>query len=88
MVKKEKITVEGKQAILDRVRPELEMEALKGAGLVVEAVVEKLEVKQQVLASLDAICAPGTVLATNTSSISITKLAAATQRSRDLARGK
>ncbi len=44
------------------------------------AVVEKLEIKRQVLASLDQICSPETILATNTSSISITKLAAVTKR--------
>ena len=80
MVKKEKISAEDKEAILGRVRPELEMEALAGAGLVVEAVVERLEVKRSVLTALDRICGPEAILATNTSSISITKLAAATSR--------
>jgi 3-hydroxybutyryl-CoA dehydrogenase len=49
-------------------------------GLVVEAVVERYEVKQAVLAELDRVCPPETILATNTSSISITRLAAATKR--------
>ena len=80
LIKKERITTGDKDAILSRVRPELEMEALKGADLVVEAVVERFEIKKQVLASLDGICPPQTILATNTSSISITKLAAATTR--------
>ena len=56
-----------------------ELAALERADLVVEAVVEKLEVKQKVLAELDRVCPPQTILATNTSSISITKLAAATR---------
>ena len=80
LVKKERISAGDKEAILSRVRPELEMGALQDAGLVVEAVVERLEIKAQVLASLDRICSPETLLATNTSSISITKLAAETNR--------
>ncbi len=80
LVKKERISSGDKDAILSRVHSELEMEALQDAGLVVEAVVERLEIKKQVLASLDRICSPETLLATNTSSISITKLAAETNR--------
>lgn len=80
LVKKERITEDDKNVILSRVRPELEMESLEGCGLVVEAVVEKLEIKSQVLASLDRICSPDAILASNTSSISITKLAAVTKR--------
>jgi 3-hydroxybutyryl-CoA dehydrogenase len=57
-----------------------EMDSVAGADLVVEAVVERLDIKSSVLAELDALCAPETVLATNTSSISITKLAATTKR--------
>ncbi|MCI8869393.1 MAG: 3-hydroxybutyryl-CoA dehydrogenase [Lawsonibacter sp.] len=50
------------------------------ADLVIEAAVEKLEVKQSIFAELDRICKPETILATNTSSISITAIASATQR--------
>jgi 3-hydroxybutyryl-CoA dehydrogenase len=56
------------------------LEALAGADLVVEAVVERYEVKREVLGELDRQVGPEAILATNTSSISITKLAAATSR--------
>jgi len=77
---KGKLTAEQRQQTLERLRPEGGLAALEAADLVVEAVVEKLEVKRAVLADLDKICQPHTILATNTSSISITKLAAATAR--------
>jgi 3-hydroxybutyryl-CoA dehydrogenase len=80
LVGKGKLTAEQREQALARLRPEPSLAALEGADLVVEAVVEKLEVKRAVLAELDKICPPRTILATNTSSISITKLAAATAR--------
>jgi 3-hydroxybutyryl-CoA dehydrogenase len=67
-------------AVFARIAPHSELGALADCGLVVEAVVERLDVKASVLADLDRVCAPATVLATNTSSISITKLAARTSR--------
>jgi hypothetical protein len=63
-----------------RVRGTTDLSDLGSAELVVEAVVERLEVKAEVLAELDRVCAADTVLATNTSSISITRLAAETAR--------
>jgi len=80
LVAKGKLTAEQREQTLARLRPESGLAALAAADLVVEAVVEKLEVKRAVLADLDRICQPHTILATNTSSISITKLAAATAR--------
>jgi 3-hydroxybutyryl-CoA dehydrogenase len=80
LVEKGKLTAEQRGNALARLRPEPGLTALEGSDLVVEAVVEKLEVKRAVLAELDTICPPETILATNTSSISITKLAAATAR--------
>ena len=77
---KGRMTAAERQAALARIRPESQLTALTTADLVVEAVVERLEVKQSVLAELDRTCPPETILATNTSSISITKLAAATRR--------
>jgi 3-hydroxybutyryl-CoA dehydrogenase len=77
---KGKLTAEEREKTLGRIRPESQLTALTGADLVVEAVVERLEIKQKVLADLDRTCPPETILGTNTSSISITKLAAATRR--------
>ncbi|HYG65155.1 MAG TPA: 3-hydroxybutyryl-CoA dehydrogenase [Thermoanaerobaculia bacterium] len=80
LVAKGKLAAEERDQALARVRPESRVAALAAADLVVEAVVERLEVKQAVLAELDRACRPAAILATNTSSISITKLAAATSR--------
>jgi 3-hydroxybutyryl-CoA dehydrogenase len=77
---KGKFSAEERDAIYDRITPSTDLEDLRRADLVIEAVFEKLEVKRDVLARLDAICRPETILASNTSSISITKLAAATKR--------
>ena len=55
-------------------------EAVDGAGLVVEAVFEEMEIKRKLFSELDAICAPGTILASNTSSLSITEMAKSTFR--------
>jgi len=80
LVDKGKLTDEDRQATLARIETSTDLADLTAAGLVVEAVVEKLEVKRQVLSELDRVCPPETILATNTSSISITRLAAATSR--------
>ncbi|MEQ4301313.1 3-hydroxyacyl-CoA dehydrogenase family protein [Plantactinospora sp. B6F1] len=68
------------EATLDRITPTTELEAAADADIVVEAVFERLEVKQEVFRALDRICAPGAVLATNTSAIPVTQIAAATDR--------
>jgi len=80
LVGKGKLTTEQRERTLARLRSASSLAALAGSDLAIEAVVEKLEVKKAVLAELDKTCPPGTILATNTSSISITKLAAATGR--------
>jgi 3-hydroxybutyryl-CoA dehydrogenase len=80
LVSKGKLAAEERDQALARVSTGGDLSALETADLVVEAVVERLEVKQKVLSELDRICQPSTILATNTSSISITKLAGATQR--------
>ncbi|MEM7586045.1 MAG: 3-hydroxybutyryl-CoA dehydrogenase [Acidobacteriota bacterium] len=77
---KGKISSEDEAAARARISPATDLGALAGCQLVVEAVVEKLEIKSAVLAQLDSVCPPETILATNTSSISITKLAAETSR--------
>jgi 3-hydroxybutyryl-CoA dehydrogenase len=80
LVAKEKLTAEARDKALARLKTGGDIAALAHADLVVEAVVERLEVKAKVLADLDRLCAAPTILATNTSSISITRLAAATSR--------
>ena len=80
LVKKEKLTPEEAEAAQGRIRSATSLEALGSADLVVEAVVEKLDVKADVLSRLDGICGAEAILATNTSSISITRLAARTER--------
>jgi 3-hydroxybutyryl-CoA dehydrogenase len=79
-VDKERLKEEEKQAIIARIRTVTGMESLAEADLVVEAVTEDLSVKQDVFRQLDEITRPDAILASNTSSISITKLGAATRR--------
>jgi 3-hydroxyacyl-CoA dehydrogenase len=67
-----------------RIRPARDIEALSAADLVIEAVFESLAVKQQVFARLGALCAPGAVLASNTSTLDIDAIAQASQRPRDV----
>jgi 3-hydroxybutyryl-CoA dehydrogenase len=80
LVAKGKLTADDKTSTLGRIRTTSDLGVLAEAQLVVEAVVEKLPIKESVLSELDRICPPSTILATNTSSISITRLAAATKR--------
>ena len=80
LVAKEKITAAKKRACLDRIKTTTKIEELKGADFVVEAVVESESLKLELFRKLDAICREDVVLATNTSSISITRIAAATGR--------
>jgi 3-hydroxybutyryl-CoA dehydrogenase len=79
-VKKETLTEEQKGEILNRIRTTTDFEDLKHCSLVVEAATEDFEVKKQIFESLDTITFSGTILATNTSSISITKIGAVTKR--------
>ncbi|HEX2254930.1 MAG TPA: 3-hydroxybutyryl-CoA dehydrogenase [Thermoanaerobaculia bacterium] len=80
LVAKEKLAAEERDAARGRLATSGELAALADADLVVEAVVERLEVKRGVFADLDRTCREETILASNTSSISITRLAAATGR--------
>ena len=79
-VKKEKMTEDEKQAILGRLKTSTSMGDLAKADLVVEAVSENLDVKRKVFGALDSIVQPDGILASNTSSIWITEIAAATKR--------
>jgi 3-hydroxybutyryl-CoA dehydrogenase len=80
LVSKQRLSDGERGAALGRIRASSGLDALAEVDLAIEAVVEKLEVKRQVLAELDGICRPQAVLASNTSSISITRLAGATGR--------
>jgi len=77
---KGKITAQEKDGALGRIRTTTDREALATVDFVVEAATEKFEIKSQLFRDLDRICRPEIILATNTSSISITKLAAPTKR--------
>jgi 3-hydroxybutyryl-CoA dehydrogenase len=79
-VKKEKISEADKTAALSRVIPVTAIESLSAADFVVEAVPEQLDLKVRVLKDADTVLRPGAILASNTSSISITQLAAQTSR--------
>lgn len=80
LVEKGKLADQECQAILDRVRPVEKLEDLKTAGLVIEAVIENLDVKRDLFRRLEALLGPEAILATNTSSISVTAVAAGLAR--------
>ncbi len=81
MIAKEKISEADKEATLGRLTPLTDLaEGCANADLVVEAATENVDLKLKIFAQLEEICGPDTVLATNTSSISITKIAAVTKR--------
>jgi 3-hydroxybutyryl-CoA dehydrogenase len=79
-VSKSKITVDQRDAALKSIRPTTDRQRLASCDYIVEAVSERLEIKTQVFRELDKICRPEVILSSNTSSISITKIAALTQR--------
>ena len=80
MVKKEKISDEEKNNIISRIKGSLDISDMKEADFVVEAAIENEELKLKLFTDLDRICAPDVILSSNTSSISITKIAGATKR--------
>lgn len=80
LLKKEKITGPDKTAALARIRTSCDLQELADCDLIIEAATESLALKLDLFARLDALARPETILATNTSSISITRLAAATRR--------
>ncbi len=79
-VKKQTMTEEQKREVLGRINTTTDLKGLGGCSLIVEAATEDFEVKKQIFEKLDDICEPDTILSTNTSSISITKIAAVTKR--------
>ncbi|MGH7835812.1 MAG: 3-hydroxyacyl-CoA dehydrogenase family protein, partial [Candidatus Binatia bacterium] len=72
-----KLSAEEEQKILGRLRGSLNLEALKDASLVIEAAPEKIELKREIFRDLDGLCDPQTLLASNTSSLSVTAVGAA-----------
>jgi 3-hydroxybutyryl-CoA dehydrogenase len=80
LVKKEKMTEAQMEEILSRVTGTTDMKLAADCDLVVEAAVEIMKIKKEIFAELDTICKPETILSSNTSSLSITEVAAATNR--------
>ncbi|MCF6464585.1 3-hydroxybutyryl-CoA dehydrogenase [Clostridium sp. Cult2] len=80
LVKKERISEEDKNNILKRVEITTNYEDLKECDLIVEAISEDMDVKKETFKRLDELCKEDTILATNTSSLSITEIASSTNR--------
>jgi len=79
-VKKEVLTEEAKKAALARIVPTTDLSIVKGSQLIIEAIYEDALIKQELFKKLDALCSAETILASNTSSLPITQIAAATKR--------
>ena len=80
LAEKGKITAEDKDAAIGRINFTTDLNAVADSDLVIEALVEDIKIKEEYFKNLDSICKPDTILASNTSSIYITKLAAFTNR--------
>ncbi|MDD3852307.1 MAG: 3-hydroxybutyryl-CoA dehydrogenase [Syntrophomonadaceae bacterium] len=80
MIKRGSLLADEKPKILDRINVTTDLTDVQNSDLVIEAVVENMAVKKQIFAELDHICSDHTILATNTSSLSITEIAASTKR--------
>ncbi len=80
LVKKEKISEDDKKEVLGRIETSIEVKSLADVDVVIEAAVENMDIKKKIFAELDEIVKADAVLATNTSSLSITEIAAATKR--------
>jgi 3-hydroxybutyryl-CoA dehydrogenase len=79
-VKKETMTEDRKNEVLGRIKTTTALSDLAGCSLIVEAASENFDIKKQIFEQLDTICPAETILSSNTSSISITKIAAVTKR--------
>jgi 3-hydroxybutyryl-CoA dehydrogenase len=79
-VEKGQLEQDARDAAVDRLELTTELDAFAGCDLVIEAIVEELEPKRELLAELDRLVGPDAVLATNTSALSVTEIAAATSR--------
>lgn len=80
MVAKEKMTAEEAETVFGRITGSTDINIIADADLVIEAATEDMEAKKALFAELDKLCKPETIIATNTSSLSITEIAAATGR--------
>src|SRR5215471_8319593 len=83
-LEKNKITAEAKSETLGRIAPGTDRSPLSGCDFLVEAASERLDIKLDLFAAMDRLLRPGVILASNTSSISITKLAATTRRAENV----
>ncbi len=82
MVEKDKITADERDRIIERLRGSIKLEDAAAADIVIEAIIENIEEKNKTYARLDKICAPQTIFASNTSSLSITQMMTATSPER------
>jgi 3-hydroxybutyryl-CoA dehydrogenase len=80
LVQKEKMTTDEMKDIMGRVQATINLEDASDCDLVIEAAVERMDIKKEIFGELDKICKEETILASNTSSLSITEIAAATKR--------
>jgi 3-hydroxyacyl-CoA dehydrogenase len=83
-VEKGKLSPQQKEEILNRIEPTIDLEELKDCGLIIEAVLEDLALKLSLFQRLNALCPSETIFASNTSTLSITRMAAGIGRSRSL----
>ncbi len=79
-VRRGKLSEDDRDALVGRVRFSTSMEDLADVDLVIEAVPERLDLKQEIFATIDKVCRADTILATNTSSLSVTEISVATTR--------
>ncbi|MBK5101494.1 MAG: 3-hydroxybutyryl-CoA dehydrogenase, partial [Desulfobacteraceae bacterium] len=79
-VEKGKMSQEDKESILGRIKGTLELEDLKDCDLIIEAVIENLELKNEMFSVLDKLCPDSTILTSNTSSLTVMSMAASTNR--------
>jgi 3-hydroxybutyryl-CoA dehydrogenase len=80
LVEKEKMIRADKDSIMSRISGTVDMDTLEEFDLIIEAAIENMKIKREIFADLDARCKPETILASNTSSLSITEIGAATGR--------
>ena len=79
-VEKGKMSADDKASVMGRIKGTTDMSLLKNVDFVIEAVIEDMDLKKRVFKELDEICRPDVILATNTSSMSVTEIACATKR--------